>query len=319
MIGCGEHALRSHALPAQKIRGLTLVGVCDPNETSLDVFVGALDHAVIPMSEEEALGDPNIDAVVIASPDRFHAGSLLRAVQAGKHVLCEKPLDVEFDELEQFKTSLIEADSRGLVVTSCHPRRMDPPYMWIQFMIPMLRHRFGSVLSISLDFSYHRPSKVGLHKGLLIDHINHELDTVNFLLGYNPTWMRQVCDSETHYQAVGCRQDGVMLIFEGTRRLNEITYPEFVRIRFERGDIWCDCNYGVVTINDHDTGELETNETLMPCTDYETRFLRVMQNFVDTIRGEGSNYLSPRDLIDNTSIGVTLSEQPLWDPHDLLH
>ncbi len=41
------------------------------------------------------LADPDLEAVIIATSDAFHVPAALRALQAGKHVLCEKPLAVD--------------------------------------------------------------------------------------------------------------------------------------------------------------------------------------------------------------------------------
>jgi predicted dehydrogenase len=47
---------------------------------------------------EDLLGDPRIDAVWIASPNRFHGEQSLQAVATGKHVFCEKPCATTFAE-----------------------------------------------------------------------------------------------------------------------------------------------------------------------------------------------------------------------------
>ena len=61
----------------------------------------------------EAIGDPQVDAVVIAVPPRFHLDLALRALQAGKHVLVEKPA---FLTMRDYETARTARDRAGRVV-----------------------------------------------------------------------------------------------------------------------------------------------------------------------------------------------------------
>ena len=58
---------------------------------------------------DDALGDPAVDAVVVAVPPRYHLELVLRALEMGKHVLVEKPA---FPHLDDFQ-SAIEARARS--------------------------------------------------------------------------------------------------------------------------------------------------------------------------------------------------------------
>lgn len=49
------------------------------------------------------LADPNIDAVIIGIGDQFHVPCAKKAVEAGKHVLLEKPMGVSIEECEELK------------------------------------------------------------------------------------------------------------------------------------------------------------------------------------------------------------------------
>jgi predicted dehydrogenase len=64
-------------------------------------------------SYQALLDDPEVDAIYISLPNSLHAEWAVRAAQAGKHVLCEKPLAISVDECNQI---IAAAESAGVVV-----------------------------------------------------------------------------------------------------------------------------------------------------------------------------------------------------------
>lgn len=308
VIGCGEHAMRGHVIPADDVPELELIGAFDLDPAKMaavrdsrpdNLFFSAYE------SEDALLDDPRVRAVVIATPDADHAASMMRAVARGKHVLCEKPLAVTPADLGLLSRSIVDARLGGLVITSCHPRRFDPPYLWLKKNLPKWRDAYGQALTIELDFTYHKPSKVGLHSGLLADHFNHEFDLVNWLFGHVSTEVKSLHDSDTRYMAVGMRADRIGFSFHGTRLLEGSHFREFVRLRFERGDVTLDCSNGMASIHDHESGARYMS--LAGKTDYAARFRGVMANFAAAILGHEPICLGQQDLLANAESCVALT------------
>jgi predicted dehydrogenase len=79
----------------------TVVALCGRTRTRVDQMGAQYDIPGRYTGVDDLLADPNVDAVVVATPDDAHAAPVRAALEAGKHVLCEKP----------FTTSLVEADS----------------------------------------------------------------------------------------------------------------------------------------------------------------------------------------------------------------
>jgi predicted dehydrogenase len=77
-----------------------VVALCGRTRTRVDELADRYGVAGRYTEFGELLADPSVDAVVVATPDDAHAGPVRAALDAGKHVLCEKP----------FTTSLTEAD-----------------------------------------------------------------------------------------------------------------------------------------------------------------------------------------------------------------
>ncbi|MFH1637678.1 MAG: Gfo/Idh/MocA family oxidoreductase [Candidatus Woesearchaeota archaeon] len=311
IIGCGKHAFQSHAQVTKEIPTLKLEAICDISKNSLDKFETQYGEALRKFTSEEDLLNDNIDAVIIATPDDLHTKSLYAALKAGKHAFAEKPLATNEKDLKLLVKAIRLSKEKGLVLTSCHPRRFDHPFVWIKENSEELEKELGKVISFNFDFSYHKPSKDWKHeRGLLMDHINHEIDLVNFLFSHSGFSSTKLIDEFDRYQVVGIRDDNIAFSFEGTRRLDARIYSEFVKIRYEKGEVAINAGIGSATIYNHDSKEIK--RLGISRTDYWVRFKRTNENFALAIMGKSKNYLSPEDLFVNTAISIKLTAQKRW-------
>lgn len=317
IIGCGTHAYRGHFLPALKVPGLKLVAICDPGYADASAFTNDIVKGVrLCKKEDKFFYADDIDAVVICSPDKFHAAQLERAVANGKHVLVDKPAAVTTDELKRLDVIRSEAKDRKLVISSCHPRRFNPAYTQVRALLPEWTARFGKPLQLALDFSYHEPSKTGLHTGMLADHLNHEIDFLRFVFGHSGCTAHKLLDSQDRYEAAGMRDDGIAFYFSGTRRLKSKTYPETIRLRFERGEVSIQTCSGMIMEHPHESMSVGLTETRLrkgSPMNYEAAFEGIMRNFAEAIRGKEPCYLTPKDIKINSSACVWLTKSPSWD------
>ena len=100
-------------------------------------------------SYEELLADANIDAIYNPLPNQLHAPWTIKAAEAGKHVLCEKPLSLTVAEAE---TLLAVRARTGVKIgeafmVNCHPQ-------WLRLRKLLNEHRIGELRSIIGFFSY---------------------------------------------------------------------------------------------------------------------------------------------------------------------
>lgn len=77
----------------------------------------------------EVLGRPDVDAVVLCSPHRFHAEQVVAAAGAGKHVFCEKPFCTTGAEAD---VALAAVRAAGVQLGIGHERRFEPPVVALQ-------------------------------------------------------------------------------------------------------------------------------------------------------------------------------------------
>jgi predicted dehydrogenase len=123
VLGCGPIAQAAHFESATKGRNTDLYAICDVAADLLE----RMAHTHAPEktfgSYDAMLADPALDAVVIATADAFHVQASIAALKAGKHVLCEKPLGVTVEEVEQLKQAVATS---GRLLQVGHMKRFDP-------------------------------------------------------------------------------------------------------------------------------------------------------------------------------------------------
>src|SRR3989338_978428 len=97
----------------------------------------------------DALNDPAVEAVVLATPHSMHTAQIAAAVAAGKHVFCEKPLALTKAEGER---SVALCRDAGLVLGMGHERRWEPP---VAEMLAMAdAGTLGRIHQIEANFSH---------------------------------------------------------------------------------------------------------------------------------------------------------------------
>ncbi|GAA5198110.1 Gfo/Idh/MocA family oxidoreductase [Rugosimonospora acidiphila] len=100
VLGVGWMGRFHAASVAQRVPGLVLEAIADPDEASAAALARRLGVAKVAADADTVLADPDVDAVVIASPPRFHPAQMSQAAAAGKAVFCEKPAALTLSGLD---------------------------------------------------------------------------------------------------------------------------------------------------------------------------------------------------------------------------
>lgn len=110
-------------------------------------------------SYEALLADPDIDVIYNPLPNHLHAEWTIKAVEAGKHVLCEKPLALTLDEVDAIKAA---AHKHGRVVAEAFMYRHHPQTLQVQEMVK--GGSLGTVKLIRAGFGFFldRPNDIRL-------------------------------------------------------------------------------------------------------------------------------------------------------------
>jgi predicted dehydrogenase len=94
----------------------------------------------------DILADPDVDAVVIATPPYLHAQQLTDALAAGKHVLIEKPLAESPQSVHQILEAVAQAPGQIVLDASCRHTRLTPKFRFIKDLID--RGQLGQIYHI---------------------------------------------------------------------------------------------------------------------------------------------------------------------------
>ncbi len=201
VLGCGPIAQFAHFDACAKARNAELYAICDVAQ-DLVARMGAMHQPrKTYLRFEEMLEDSQVEAVIIATSDPFHVPLSLQALEAGKHVLVEKPLGMSVEECEQLRE---RTRASGCVVQVGNMKRFDPG---IAFAHRFIREEIGQVLALKAwycDSTYRytmtdnlqpipvksqgsrRPEndpKQDKRRYFLLTHGSHLVDTARFLGG----------------------------------------------------------------------------------------------------------------------------------------
>ncbi len=179
VIGAGVMGADHARIIANEIPGAELRWICDADEArarSIADATGAVHVSTDPLA---TIASPDVDAVLIASPDHTHAELTLAALRACKPVLCEKPLSQDVADCLR----VLEAETAigKRLVQVGFMRRFDPPYVEMKakcghqgFGAPIMMHNFHRNVSAPPHFT---------GAMAITNSAPHEFDIVRFVLG----------------------------------------------------------------------------------------------------------------------------------------
>ena len=138
-------------------------------------------------SYEELLADPQIEAIYNPLPNQLHVPWSIKAAEAGKHVLCEKPLSMTVAEA---KTLLAVQQRTGVIIGEAFMVRTHP--QWLRARELVASGRIGQLRSIQGFFSYFNTDPGNIRNipecggGALMDIGCYPINTSRFLFGEEP-------------------------------------------------------------------------------------------------------------------------------------
>jgi predicted dehydrogenase/threonine dehydrogenase-like Zn-dependent dehydrogenase len=189
VLGAGNFAM-STLLPAVKqLRGVELVGVCAANGSHARHAAEKFGFRYCATEEQRILNDPDVNAVVIATRHHLHGTQVLAALEAGKHILCEKPLCLsEIDLAEIVCAYASRISGRDPILMVGFNRRFAPMAIKMraflkQIQEPLALHYRVNAGFILRDHWVNDPEQGG---GRILGEVCHFVDFLTFLAGALP-------------------------------------------------------------------------------------------------------------------------------------
>jgi len=148
MIGLGWWGKMMVTVIQGRSQSLRVVRAVEPQIESAMEF--AMQHGIaLSVDYGDALSDPMVDAVILATPHSLHEAQIEAAVKAGKHIFCEKPLALTRAGAEK---AVALCSKAGLVLGMGHERRFEPPVA--EMLVAAAQGRLGRLLQIEANFSH---------------------------------------------------------------------------------------------------------------------------------------------------------------------
>lgn len=178
VIGAGIMGADHARIIARDLPGAILQVVCDADEARARDIADQNDAAHTSTDPQATIARPDVDAILIASPDHTHAELSLACINAGKPVLCEKPLSP--DPNECLAVIAAETAQNRQVVQTGFMRRYDPSYTEMKTALtdgilgaPLMMHNFHRNVDAPAFFT---------GQMAITNSAPHEFDVARFIL-----------------------------------------------------------------------------------------------------------------------------------------
>ena len=188
LLGAGSFAV-STLLPAIKqTAGVELFGVCAANGSHARHAGDKFGFRYCATDEDEILGDAGVNTVVISTRHHLHAAQVIAALNAGKHVFCEKPLCLSEDELREIVHAYSKQVSGRRLLMVGFNRRFAHMAMQMKSFVQQIReplalHYRVNAGYLPADHWVNDPEQGG---GRILGEVCHFVDFLSFLSGAPP-------------------------------------------------------------------------------------------------------------------------------------
>ncbi len=167
-----------------------IAGVCTTSIQKSRTVCSEYGFEIATNNEDVLINDPSIDVIDICTPNIYHFESIKKAIAAGKHIYCEKPLCISLAEAEE---ATFLAQNSDKIHTIVFNNRFLPAIMRAKELVD--EDKLGRILSFRIDYQHSSAMNVAKHAGwkqnkdicgggVLFDLGSHVIDLIYYLCGH---------------------------------------------------------------------------------------------------------------------------------------
>lgn len=185
VIGAGRIGKVHTATLVQNVPQAEVVAIADINADSASEVAGNFGITSVFTSYMDVINHPEVEAVAICSPTDTHARYIVDTAKAGKHIFCEKPVDLS---LEIIKGAIEAVEKAGVKLMVGFNRRFDPNFLKIKQLVDEGKIGDPHILKITSRDPAPPPAHYSATSGgMFLDMTIHDFDMARYITGSEVT------------------------------------------------------------------------------------------------------------------------------------
>lgn len=181
IIGAGRIGKVHTETIVQSIPEAEVTAIVDINISEAECLAKKYRIANYSENHKDIINNSEIDAVIICSPTDTHAEYIIDAARAGKHIFCEKPIDLDLNTIQN---ALNIVEESGVKMMIGFNRRFDPNFKKIKQMVVDDKIGDPHILKITSRDPAPPPAEyVSASGGMFLDMTIHDFDMARFIVG----------------------------------------------------------------------------------------------------------------------------------------
>jgi len=281
----------------------------------------SLDIENITIDYKDIINDPEIEVVVICSSTDTHARFIIEASKAGKHIFCEKPIDLNINKI---KEAIKAIDEAGIKFQLGFNRRFDHNFSKVHDLIR--ENKIGDVYIIKITSWDPEPPPIEYLKvcgGIFLDMTIHDFDMARFLSGSEVTEVSvnaaalvepdigRVIKDYYDTAIVNLKfENGIIGVIDNCRKAI-YGYDQRVEILGSKGSIIISNDIPTTAVVSTEKGVLHEKPLYFFIERYSDSYIEEMKQFYKAIINDEDTHVGAIDGLKSVEIGLTAQESAI--------